>query len=146
MSNLLKHAPAVLLAAFLAMMGAQKFGAQNIIFATIAERSGVGLFEPQIRMLVGAGEVGAALLLLLPRTRILGALGAIAIIGGAIGFHLSPWLGISVAMAPDAAPTSMLFMMALGSLLLAVVVLILARATPARRVIDRLKTSAPERS
>ena len=146
MSKLLKHAPAFLLAAFLAMMGAQKFGAENVIFATIAERSGVSLFEPQIRMLVGVSEIIAAVLLLFPRTRLLGALGAVAIVGGAIGFHLSPWLGISVSMAPGAAPTSMLFMMAVGSFVLAVNVLILARATRADLVIDKLDASTPERS
>ncbi|MGE0408545.1 MAG: DoxX family protein [Amphiplicatus sp.] len=146
MSKLLKHAPALLLAVFLAMMGVQKFGAENVIFATIAERSGVSLFEPQIRMLVGVAEIIAAILLLLPRTRLFGALGAVAIIGGAIGFHLSPWLGISVAMAPGGEPTSMLFMMAAGSFVLAVIVLILMRATRADRVIDKLDASTPGRS
>lgn len=127
MSRILTHAPAILLAAFLLMMGAQKFGAENVIFATIAEKSGIALFEPMIRMATGIAEIGAALLLILPRMRLLGALGAVAIIGGAIGFHLSPWLGIKVAMAPGAEPTSMLFMTAAGSFILALVTLILAR-------------------
>lgn len=129
MPKLLNHLPAILLAAFLAMMGVQKFGAENIIFATIAERSGIDIFEPVIRMLTGAAELGAALLLLIPRTRLFGALGAVAIIGGAILFHLSPWLGINVAMAPGEEPGPMLFMMAAGSFLLAVLTLILARAS-----------------
>lgn len=128
MSKLLNHAPAVVLAAFLVMMGAQKFGAENVIFATIAERSGIALFEPTIRMATGAAEIAAALLLLLPKTRLLGALGAVGIIGGAIVFHLSPWLGINVAMAPGAEPTPVLFMMALGSFALAVFTLVKARA------------------
>ncbi len=129
MSKILKHAPAILLAAFLLMMGAQKFGAENVIFDTIAGKSGIALFEPMIRMATGVAEIGAALLLILPRTRFLGALGAVAIIGGAIGFHLSPWLGMKVAMAPGAEPTTTLFMMALGSFALAVVVLVMARAS-----------------
>jgi len=129
MSRLLNHLPAILLAAFLVMMGAQKFGAENIIFATIAERSGVSLFEPVIRMATGAGELGAALLLLIPRTRLFGALGAVVIIGGAILFHLSSWLGINVAMAPGEEASPTLFIMAAGSFLLAVVTLIFARAT-----------------
>lgn len=128
MSKFLTHAPAFILAGFLVMMGAQKFGAENIIFATIAERSGIALFEPLIRMATGAGEIVAALMLLLPKTRLLGALGAVAIIGGAIIFHLSPWLGISVAMAPGGEPTPILFMMALGSFALAVFTLMKARA------------------
>ncbi|GJL91634.1 hypothetical protein [Hyphococcus sp.] len=128
MPKSLNHVPALLLAAFLIMMGVQKFGADNIIFATIAERSGISLFEPAIRMMTGVGEIGAALLLLLPRTRLLGALGATAIIGGAIMFHVSPWLGIKVAMAPGEEPSMMLFMMAIASFLLALFTLILARA------------------
>ena len=129
MPKLLNHLPAILLAAFLAMMGMQKFGAENIIFATIAERSGIGLFEPLIRTLTGAAELGAAVLLLIPRTRLFGALGAVAIIGGAIMFHLSPWLGINVAMAPGEEPGPMLFMMATGSFILAFLTLILARTS-----------------
>ncbi len=136
MPKLLNHLPAFFLAAFLLMMGAQKFGAENIIFATIAERSGIGLFEPVIRVLTGIGEIGAALLLLLPRTRLFGALGAVALIGGAILFHLSPWLGINVAMAAGEAPSPVLFMMAVGSFLLAAFTLIVARAA------DQSKASA----
>lgn len=128
MQKLLVHAPATLLAAFLVMMGVQKFGADNIIFATIAKNSGIDLFEPVIRMAVGASELAAALLLIIPKTRMLGALGAVGIIGGAIGFHLSPWLGINVAMSPGGAPSPILFMMATGSFLLALLILIFARA------------------
>ena len=131
MSKILTHAPAFILAGFLIMMGAQKFGAENIIFATIAERSGIALFEPTIRMATGAGEIAAALLLLLPKTRFLGALGAVAIIGGAIMFHLSPWLGIEVVMTPGGKPTPALFMMALGSFALAVFTLMTTRTKKA---------------
>lgn len=128
MTKYLSHAPALLLAAFLAFMGVQKFGAENIIFATIAEKSGIALFEPVVRTIVGASEIIAAALLLIPRMRLIGATGALGIIGGAIGFHLSPWLGISVPMAPNAAPTPALFYMAIGFFLLAAVVLIMARS------------------
>lgn len=128
MSKLMQHAPAYILAAFLVFMGIQKFGAENIIFATIAERSGISLFEPAIRMATGAAEILAAALLVLPANRLLGALGALAIIGGAIAFHLSPWLGVSVAMAPGAAPSPMLFFMAFAFFLLSGLVLIQARA------------------
>jgi len=128
MSNIVKHVPSLVLAAFLVMMGVQKFGAENVIFATIAEKSGIALFEPYVRMATGAGELAAALLLILPKTRLLGALGAVAIIGGAIAFHLSPWLGISVAMAPGAESTPALFMMAVGSFVVAIIALLQARA------------------
>ncbi len=85
----------VVAAGFL-FFGVQKFGPTNPIFAIIAERSGISLFEPVIRMLTGVAEVGTAILILIPRTRLLGTLGGLGVVVGAIGFHLSPWLGINV--------------------------------------------------
>ena len=87
---------ALIVAAGFFFFGVQKFGAENIVFATIAERSGISLFEPLIRMLTGVAEVGTAILILIPRTRLLGALAGLGVLAGAIGFHLSPWLGINV--------------------------------------------------
>lgn len=127
MQKLLTNAPAYLLAAFLVFMGAQKFGSENIIFATIADRSGIALFEPTIRIATGVAELATALLLIIPGMRFLGALGALAVIGGAIMFHLSPWLGVEVAMSPGAAPTPMLFMMAIGAFALTLFVLAQSR-------------------
>ena len=87
----------LVLAAGFVFFGVQKFGAENIVFETLAERSGISLFEPYIRYLTGVGELAAAvLLLLLPRTRLVGALIGLGLLVGAIGFHLSPWLGINV--------------------------------------------------
>lgn len=85
----------VVAAGFL-FFGVQKFGAENIIFETIADKSGISLFEPVIRMLTGVAEIVTAILILVPRTRLLGALAGLGVLAGAIGFHLSPWLGISV--------------------------------------------------
>lgn len=85
-----------LLAACFLFFGVQKFGASNPIFSIIAERSGIDLFEPVIRRLTGVGELTTALLLLVPKTRKIGALLGLAVLIGAIGFHLSPWLGINV--------------------------------------------------
>ena len=87
---------ALIVAAGFFFFGVQKFGAENIVFETIAERSGISLFEPLIRMLTGVAEVGTAILILIPRTRLLGALAGLGVLAGAIGFHLSPWLGINV--------------------------------------------------
>lgn len=130
----LKHIPALILAAFLIMMGVQKFGSENIIFATIAEKSNIPIFEPVIRIFTGLAELAAAALLLWPDTRCLGAFSAIAIIGGALAFHLSPWLGISVAMAPNVEPTTTLFVMALGAFVLSLVVAAIAiKQSRARR-------------
>lgn len=85
----------VVAAGFL-FFGVQKFGATNPIFSVIAERSGISLFEPVIRMLTGVAEIGTALLILIPRTRLFGAFAGLGVLAGAIGFHLSPWLGINV--------------------------------------------------
>jgi len=86
----------LLLALGFIFFGVQKFGAENIVFETIAERSGLSFFEPYVRMFTGVAELGTALLLLIPRTRFLGTLAGVGILLGAIGFHLSPWLGINV--------------------------------------------------
>ena len=89
--------PYVLAAGFL-FFGVQKFGATNPVFSVIAERSGIYWFEPIIRMLTGVAEIATAILLVIPRRRVrlLGLLFGLGILGGAIGFHLSPWLGINV--------------------------------------------------
>jgi len=110
----------LVLAAFFVFMGMQKFGAENIIFATIAERSGISLFEPVVRMITGAAEILAALLLIVPKTRTNGARIALLILLGAIGFHLSPWLGTNVEGMGNS-----LFLMAIGGLILTCSVLLL---------------------
>lgn len=86
----------LILAAGFVFFGVQKFGAENIVFQIIAERSGISLFEPYVRIFTGVAELATAILLLIPRTRVLGSLSAVGILVGAIGFHLSPWLGINV--------------------------------------------------
>jgi len=114
MSLALRHAPALLLAAFLLFIGSQKFGAENVIFETIAERSGVAFFEPYVRVAVGVLEIAAAALLVFPASRAPGVLLAAGLIGGAILFHLSPWLGVVVAAASGEEPTPALFIVALA--------------------------------
>ncbi|MEL6365067.1 MAG: hypothetical protein AAFR11_09545 [Pseudomonadota bacterium] len=113
MGALVRHTPAVLLGAFLIFIGSQKFGAENVIFATIAEKSGFAFFEPYVRLAVGVGELVAGALLIAPFARHLGVVMAAGLIGGAILFHLSPWLGIVVAAAPGEEPTPALFVVAL---------------------------------
>ena len=87
---------ASIVAAGFLFFGVQKFGPTNPIFLVIAEKSGISLFELVIRVLTGVVEVVTAILILVPRTRLLGALAGLGVLAGAIGFHLSPWLGISV--------------------------------------------------
>lgn len=88
----------VILALGFAFFGVQKFGADNIVFETLASRSGIDLFEPLMRKFTGAAELVTAVLLLIPTARIkaLAVLMAFGILSGAIVFHLSPWLGINV--------------------------------------------------
>ena len=121
----MRWALALMLAAFFAFMGAQKFGASNEIFEIIAAKSGISFFEPYVRMVTGAAEIVAALLLILPKTRLKGALLALMILVGAIGFHLSPWLGIDVG--GDMGKS--VFIMAMGALVLTASVLGLERAS-----------------
>ena len=105
----------LIVAAGFLFFGMQKFGATNPIFSIIAERSGISLFEPQIRMLTGVAEIVAAILLIIPKTRLLGALAGLGVLVGAIGFHISPWLGINVPGMGHS-----LFIMALAMLALTI--------------------------
>lgn len=86
----------LILAAGFIFFGVQKFGAENIIFETLAERSGLPIFEPYVRIFTGIAEVITAAFLIFPKTRFTGALAGQGLLLGAIGFHLSPWLGINV--------------------------------------------------
>jgi hypothetical protein len=93
----------LILAAFMTFMGSQKFGETNPVFSYIAAQSGIELFEPTIRLATGIAELAAAILILLGvflgMARGLGALLSLAVIGGAILFHLTPWLGINAPVA-----------------------------------------------
>lgn len=66
------------------------------IFQTIADWSGLALFEPAGRLMVGCSELVATALLLIPATRLYGALLSVGVISGAIFFHLVSPLGIVV--------------------------------------------------
>lgn len=70
-----------LAAALVGMVGLPKLIGPdpNPIFALIAGRSGIALFEPYLRYATGVAEISAALLLVWPRSRQIGALLASAI-------------------------------------------------------------------
>lgn len=79
---------------------------QNIVFATLAAKTQIALFEPTGRVIVALAELLAAILLLLPFTRRLGAILSFLILAGAVSFHLMPdVLGreVPVSLASDAA-------------------------------------------
>lgn len=66
------------------------------IFSTLRAWSGIALFEPAGRWIIGICELIASILLFLPRTRIFGAAMAIGIMTGAISFHLFTPLGVEI--------------------------------------------------
>lgn len=101
---------------------------ENIVFQTLATRSGVTVFEPAGRVLVGLLELFAALLLILPKTRRVGALLSTVILGGAVALHLSPWLGREIpgSLVPGDVATDggMLFMLAIIMLVVSLLLLV----------------------
>jgi len=66
------------------------------IFSTLRAWSGIALFEPAGRWIIGTAELIASILLFLPRLRIFGAALAIGIMTGAIFFHLFTPLGVVI--------------------------------------------------
>ncbi|MEM9169430.1 MAG: hypothetical protein AAGC56_07220 [Pseudomonadota bacterium] len=89
------------LGGFLIFFGAMKFAGGAHIFPFIehrAEAMGLpfaGLFYPIVNWATGALELLAGVLVILPATRRIGAALAAAPFLGAVGFHLSPLLGVS---------------------------------------------------
>lgn len=78
---------------------------QNIVFATIAAKTQIPLFEPTGRVVVALAELLAAILLLLPMTRRTGAVFSFLILAGAVSFHLMPdVLGreVPLSLSPNA--------------------------------------------
>lgn len=66
------------------------------IFQTVGQWLGLPWFEPYGRNFTAVAELIVSILILIPRTRILGALGGLFIMSGAIIFHLFSPLGVVV--------------------------------------------------
>lgn len=66
------------------------------IFTTLRVWSGISLFEPAGRWIIGLAELFASILLFIPRARVFGAALAIGIMTGAISFHLFTPLGVEI--------------------------------------------------
>ena len=66
------------------------------IFSTLRDWSGISLFEPAGRWIIGSAELVASILLFIPRARVLGAAMAVGIMTGAISFHLFTPLGVVI--------------------------------------------------
>ena len=93
---------------------------QNIVFATLAAKTQIALFEPTGRVVVALAELLAAILLFLPFTRRLGALLSFLVLAGAVSLHLMPDIlrrEVPLSLVPDA-PTDggQLFALAIAML------------------------------
>ena len=109
---------------------------ENIVFQTIATNSGISLYEPAGRVVVGAIELVAALFLFLPMTRRFGAFLSAGILGGAVAMHLSPWLGREVPLSLNPQETAtdggMLFMLAIVMLVCSLLLMVVHPGTKSR--------------
>lgn len=94
----------IALGLFLISAGIAKFTTGHV-FQYVEFKSGIDLFYPFVNNLTGIAEILAGAAILYRPTRLLGAAGAVALMVGAIGFHLSPWLGTSIptGLVDDAA-------------------------------------------
>lgn len=103
MERVLSWSFAIALAALLFAVSIQKFVGYdpNPVFGLIAARSGISFFEPGMRYVTGVLELIALALVLWPATRKRGAQLGLLVALGAIGFHLSPWLGVQVPRLAD---------------------------------------------
>jgi uncharacterized membrane protein len=104
---------------------------RNVVFPTLADASGIALFEPTGRFVTGLLEVLAAVLLILPWTRRAGALLAILVVAGAVAAQVL-WLGMQVPLERGAEQTDggALFYLAIG---IGVAALALVFVHPGRR-------------
>ncbi|MFN7054247.1 hypothetical protein [Hyphomonas sp.] len=98
---------------------------ENAVFSTLAARTGLSLFEPAGRFIAAVMELLAALLLIVPASRRLGA-GILAVMSGAgIGLHLSPWLGTELMLPGGVTDSGMQFLMTIVLFALSVLLLVL---------------------
>lgn len=110
MDALRKHIdwlPAIIIAGILLMTIPSKFGGAvmtDAIFRQVGQALGLGFFESIGAYLVGAAELVAGILVLIPATRHYGAVIALGVMAGAIFFHLFTRLGMVVAYCTSGAP------------------------------------------
>ncbi|MEE9381299.1 MAG: hypothetical protein V3V03_07835 [Hyphomonadaceae bacterium] len=99
---------------------------ENIVFQTLADKSGYAMFEPTGRVVTAIIELFAALMLLLPFTRRFGAVLSFLTLSGAVALHLSPWLGREVPLEVGGAETDggMLFSLAIAMLVASMLILV----------------------
>lgn len=111
-----------------------KLTGPTLIFEVLSTWSGVP--EKPFRLFVAAMEISAAILVLIPRTQAFGALFAMGVMTGAIGFHLFTPLGVD-----PYEDGGQLFKEACFTWLMAAVIVAIRRAellALARRLLGRL--------
>ncbi len=80
---------------FLVSSGIAKFAGGHV-FQYIEYQSDLDIFYPYVNHATGTAEILAGVFVLFRTTRLAGAAIVTGIMAGAIGFHLSPWLGVSM--------------------------------------------------
>ena len=99
--QIIRHALPLLIGGFLIVFGMLKFTGGAHIFPYIEYKAAAlglpfsGLFFPLVNWAVGALEIAAGTLIIAPMTRKIGSLAALLPFTGAVGFHLSPLLGVT---------------------------------------------------
>ncbi len=94
----------IALGLFLISAGVAKFTTGHV-FQYIEFKSGIDVFYPFVNNLTGIAEILAGAAILYRPTRLAGSAAAAALMIGAVAFHLSPWLGVSIptGLTDDAA-------------------------------------------
>ncbi len=97
------------------------------IFTTVGTWLGIDLFSKYGGYVIGAAELVASIMLIIPATQALGALLALGIISGAIFFHVFSPLGVVVANPATGVESDggLLFYLACGVWVAAALILIL---------------------
>lgn len=100
---------------------------ENVIFQTMADKTGIALLEPTGRVVVAGFELVIALLILIPGTRRAGAVLSIILMACAVGAHLTPGIlgrELPVSTAPGTTETDYGRVFALAVSMLALSVLL----------------------
>lgn len=100
---------------------------ENVIFQTMASKTGIALLEPTGRVVVAGLELVIALLILIPGTRRTGAVLSVILMACAVAAHLTPGIlgrELPVSMEPGTTQTDYGRVFALAVSMLALSVLL----------------------
>ena len=99
---------------------------QSLFFKFSASPVSVKLFttiglEPFGRIGIGVAEIIVAILILVPKTTVYGAIGAVGLMIGAIYYHIATPLGIAISLEDGSTDGGQLFIMAWVVLILSAI-------------------------